>query len=384
MNSLIAFADEFGNNSFDFKEQGSHFIIASVIIKSEKIKEISRSLDLIRFKYFQKGEIKSSKIGQNHKRRKIILKEICKLDFTIYAVIVDKTKLYAEGFKYKQPFYKFLNGILYKELFKTFPELELKIDEHGGNDYLVGFKKYVEKNHIRDLFSGSNLIIKNSNHELGIQLADLVAGTLGYIFDKNKKSIESQYFYELIKPKISSLNHFPKKNNLKNHEVTDTENNFDLIVASLSLRKIFDFIDTTNINTEEKRDQISFLKLLLLYNQSNFKNTYTTSNEFIKHLNINRPSILSKEQFAKIIANLRDKGVLIATSRDGYKIPTTILDLKKYIKHGNNIVFPIINRIQECRNSILLATQNSCDILDINEFRKLKKIIDVQNKDQII
>lgn len=152
MNSLIAFADEFGNNSFDFEEQGSHFIIASVIIKSEKIKEISRSLELIRLKYFQKGEIKSSKIGQSHNRRKIILKEVCKLDFTIYAVIVDKTKLYAEGFKYKQPFYKFLNGILYKELFKTFPELELKIDEHGGNDYLIGFKKYVEKNHIRDLF----------------------------------------------------------------------------------------------------------------------------------------------------------------------------------------------------------------------------------------
>ena len=208
INSLIAYADEFGNNSFDFKEQGSHFIIASVILKSEKVNEISKSLEIVRSKYFQESEIKSNKIAANHKRRKIILREVCKLDFTIYAVIVDKTKLYSDGFRYKQSFYKFLNGLLYKELFKTFPELELKIDEHGGNDYLVGFKKYVEKNHIRDLFSGSNLSIKNSNHELGIQLADLIAGTLGYIFDKNKKSDESQDFYKILESKISSLNFF--------------------------------------------------------------------------------------------------------------------------------------------------------------------------------
>ena len=383
INSLIAYADEFGNNSFDFKEQGSHFIIASVILKPEKVNEISKSLEIIRSKYFQQSEIKSNKIAANHKRRKIILKEVCKLDFTIYAVIVEKNKLYSEGVRYKQSFYKFLNGILYKELFRTFPELELKIDEHGGNDYLVGFKKYVEKNHIRDLFSGSNLSIKNSNHELGIQLADLIAGTLGYIFDKNKKSDESQEFFKILEPKISSLNFFPKKTNFRNYVTDESANSFDQVVANLSLRKIFDFIDVTNANTIEKKDQISVLKLLLLYNQSNIKNKYTKGSEFIKHFNINRSNVLSKEQFAKIIANLRDKGILIATSRDGYKIPTTVLELKKYIKHGNNIVFPIINRIQECRNSILLATQNSFDILDVNEFRKLKKIIDNEKFDQI-
>lgn len=377
INSLIAYADEFGNNSFDFKEQGSHFIIASVILKSEKVNEISKSLEIVRSKYFQESEIKSNKIAANHKRRKIILREVCKLDFTIYAVIVDKTKLYSDGFRYKQSFYKFLNGLLYKELFKTFPELELKIDEHGGNDYLIGFKKYVEKNHIRDLFSGSNLSIKNSNHELGIQLADLIAGTLGYIFDKNKKSDESQDFYKILESKISSLNFFPKKTNFRNYVTDESANSFDQVVATLSLRKIYDFIDVTNANTSEKKDQISFLKLLLLYNQTNIKNKYTKGSEFIKHFNINRPTVLSKEQFStKIIANLRDKGILIATSRDGYKIPTTVLELKKYIKHGNNIVFPMINRIQECRNSILLATQNSFDILDSNEFRKMKKIID--------
>ena len=34
--NITAFADEFGNNSFDFDSQGTHFIIATVICKNEK------------------------------------------------------------------------------------------------------------------------------------------------------------------------------------------------------------------------------------------------------------------------------------------------------------------------------------------------------------
>ena len=34
--NITAFADEFGNNSFDFKTQGSHFIIVTVICRNEK------------------------------------------------------------------------------------------------------------------------------------------------------------------------------------------------------------------------------------------------------------------------------------------------------------------------------------------------------------
>lgn len=132
MKKVIAFADEFGNNSFDFDKQGSHFIIASIIINEDDINEIYVQLEAIRKKFFQSGEIKSSKVKDNHKRRILILRELNKVNFSVYAVIIDKRKLFGEGFKYKQSFHKYLNGILYKELYRTFPQLELKVDEHGG------------------------------------------------------------------------------------------------------------------------------------------------------------------------------------------------------------------------------------------------------------
>ncbi len=48
------------------------------------------------------------------------------------------------------------------------------------------FKKYVQKNHIRNLFSGSDFYIEKSHNDLGVQLADFMAGTLGFIFTKRK------------------------------------------------------------------------------------------------------------------------------------------------------------------------------------------------------
>ncbi len=92
--NIIAFADEFGNNSFDFETQGTHFIVATVICKKENLEKLQKDIDAIRRKHgFQTGEMKSSGVAQNHLRRIRILEDIAKLDIAIYAVIVDKTKL---------------------------------------------------------------------------------------------------------------------------------------------------------------------------------------------------------------------------------------------------------------------------------------------------
>lgn len=186
--NITAFADEFGNNSFDFTTQGTHFIVATVICKNENLDKVQRDIDAIRKKHgFQTGEIKSSGVATNYARRKRILEDIAKMDISIYAVIVDKRKLDGKGFGIKKSFYKYLNNLLYKELYRTFTNIELYVDEHGGNDYMLEFKKYVEKNHQRNLFTGSEFYIQNSKQSYFIQLADFIAGSLGYIFDETKK-----------------------------------------------------------------------------------------------------------------------------------------------------------------------------------------------------
>ncbi len=94
-------------------------------------------------------------------------------------------------------------------------------------------------------------------------------------------------------------------------------------------------------------------------------------------MNVNREGELTKEIIvSKVIGDLRDKGILIASRRKGYKIPTSVQDMKGFINHGKNIVLPVLRRIDVCREAILLATTKEYDILDEPEFKKLKELIE--------
>ena len=85
---MHAFVDEFGAFGFDFANTGcsSHFIISAIIVNEQDLDVVSRGVENIRRIYFQQGEMKSSKIGRNHKRRITILNELKKLPFHIFAV----------------------------------------------------------------------------------------------------------------------------------------------------------------------------------------------------------------------------------------------------------------------------------------------------------
>ncbi|MBW8360826.1 MAG: DUF3800 domain-containing protein [Kaistella sp.] len=376
--NLIAFADESGNNSFNFKEQGSHFVVATVIAKKGNLDKIKEGIDEIRKKHkFQTGEIKSSGVAGNHKRRIAILQDLVKLDIFVYAVVVDKTKLNGKGFEFKKSFYKYLNNLLYRELFRTFPEIDLYVDEHGANDYMVEFKKYVEKNHPKNLFYGYEFNVLDSKKSEFIQLADFIAGTLNYIYDENKKSEYSKEFEDLLIPIISGITFFPRDYTLEEYLKSNIDEDFDKKIAEVSYIRAIDFIEKEKMDSQQRIDQANFLKLLLLLQRVYPKNKFTTTNELMKHMNQGREDDLKEEYFrTKVVGSLRDRGVLIASSRTGYKIPTTERDLNSFINHGKRIILPMLNRISEARKTIKFATGNDLDILQKPEFEELKKLLE--------
>ena len=378
MAAISAFVDEFGNNSFKFTEQGSHFIVAAIISKDENLSDLKEAIGRIRKAHnFQSGEIKSSGVGKNHARRKRVLEDLTKLPISVYAVLVDKRELKGTGFEHKRSFYKFLNNLLYKELFRTFPSLDLYVDEHGSNDFMREFKAYVEKHHQRTLFSGSDFNIINSENHQCIQIADFVAGTLGYIFDESKKSESSDDFLGILKPIISSLSFFPKRWSFDEFKNSNLDQSFDPKIAEVSFLRIQDFIDRTKGDDQQKKDQINFLKLLLLLQRAYARNRYVSTKEIFSHLNQSRSNPLKEEYFrTKVVGGLRDTGVLIASSRAGYKIPTSCKDLDNFVKHGRRIIIPMLNRIKSAREAIKLATGNELDLLSKPDFKELQDILD--------
>lgn len=378
---ILAFADEYGNNSFDFTSQGTHFIVASIVINEEEREAIETALETIRKRYFQTGEIKSRKVGDDHRRRQLILQELVKLNFSIYALVTDKEKLYGEGFKYKEPFYKYLNGLLYKELYKAFPKLRLYVDELGENHFLRGFKKYVHKNHIRDLFSGAEFETGESKTSLIIQLADFIAGTLGRCYDRSKDLSYRDKFLQTLEPRLSGINHFPKEFKTIQIATEEQANEHDSEISRYAANLAIDFIETKVPRLQEDMDQINCVKLLLLHQNVFGAQKYLSAKELMKHLEVGRERPLQDQQFrSTVIGRLRDQGLLIASSskgdKKGYRLPTSAHDLVKFLDHGNSLVLPILNRIQICRERVKLATGNRLDILAKEEFSKLTRILE--------
>ena len=71
MNTKYAYVDEFGAFGYNFESEGcsTHFIITAIIVDEKDISVVKQNVEIIRDKYFPNGEIKSSRIGKDHRKR---------------------------------------------------------------------------------------------------------------------------------------------------------------------------------------------------------------------------------------------------------------------------------------------------------------------------
>ncbi|WP_041734989.1 hypothetical protein [Dyadobacter fermentans] len=76
-----------------------------------------------------------------------------------------------------------------------------------------------------------------------------------------------------------------------------------------------------------------------------------------------------------MIAQLRDAGVLIASSSRGYKLPASQGDLYDFVSHSNTIIAPMLSRVKRFHDQVHMATSGKIDILEHDEFSLIRKVI---------
>lgn len=382
-NTKYAFIDEFGAFGYDFSSPGctTHFIISAIIVDENDLQTVSDGVDAIRHKHFQLGEIKSSKIGKNHKRRITILNEIKQLPFHIFTFVCDKQKVYENsGLRFKQPFYKFLNNIVYQELRITYSNLIITADEVGGNDYLQSFADYVKSKEIPlDLFDYSLFKFDNSKHNAIIQLADIISGSLAYNFDKRKKDDAEGYNYlSILGDKILRIKEFPETFDSFNVCQNNLNPEYNPEIADICYRKAKHFIET-HLNTEdtEIKQQIAILNYLLFRFMNKSPRKYIPTRELINQLVFLGYEKMSLQAFRnKIIAKLRDNEVIISSSTSGYKIPSTEKELYDFINHGKSIIMPMLSRLKTCNDVIKMGTDGKINLFEKAEYHSLSKMFE--------
>lgn len=382
-NIKYAFIDEFGAFGYDFNNSGctTHFIIVAVVVDENNLSDVAEGVEIIRKKYFQQGEIKSSKIGRNHKRRISILNELKQLPFHVFAFVCDKRKIYENsGLRYKQSFYKFLNNIVHQELRIAYSNLIITADEVGGNDYLQSFAAYVRSKEIPlDLFDNSLFRFENSKHSVIIQVADIICGSLAYHYDVQKNTEIDGYNYQsLLGDKILRIKEFPETFETFNVSQNDLNPEYNPEIADICYRKAKYFIEThSNTEDVEVKQQISVLNYLLFRFMNKSPRKYIPTKELINQLVYLGYDKLSLQTFRnKIIAKLRDNEVIISSSTGGYKIPSTEKELYDFVNHGKSIIMPMMSRLKTCNDVIRMGTNGKINLFEKTEYQSLAKMFD--------
>lgn len=383
MERVYAFTDEYGAYGWDFSKENvsTHFIITAIIVKESDVDFMKKSIESVRKHHFQTGEMKSSKVGKNHSRRLRIIQDFKDLPFSIFSVVIDKRECeHMVGLKYKKPFYKFMNNIVHKELRRAFSNLTIVADEIGGSEYMKSFISYVEgKQELPNLFGETEFSFSPSHNDVLIQLADFISGTLSFAYDPMRKAAGIPQYTKILNSKIIKIMIYPQKYETFMVNSCSILENYEETIANLCFKQAVLFLEKNkNIDDEDVNAQVIVLEYLLFrFMNGNSNNGYIKTKELKSQLKYMGYSDISTSTFRlKIICKLRDKGVIIASSSKGYKIPSKEAELYDFVNHGASVVIPMLERLRKCRDLVKMATNNELDLFAHDEFRKLRHYFD--------
>jgi hypothetical protein len=203
-----------------------------------------------------------------------------------------------------------------------------------------------------------------------VQIADIIAGSvIQHIIDPTAPDI-----LKIFSGKIRDVINFPNIT-LPYNAGLNADTSFNEQIYTLADQCATNYIENNkNSDEEDTRLRVLFLRHLLftVHNVSVSKFIYST--ELTRWLsNLSEKRVTRDYLYRKIIAPLRDIGVLIASSAHGYKIPTCIDDVYTYVNQTSGIVSPMLNRIEKCRDLIYKQTDGALDILNDAAMIKFKR-----------
>ncbi len=391
MDRLYAFIDESGAFGGDTRNPSvsKYFIVTAIILKKEDLKNAKLCTEQICKQNFGTSEMKSSGIGSNSKRRLKILNELNAIPYKYFSLVVDKEKLTSyrfPGLKYKKSFYKFLNNIIYCELRKTFPLIDITADSTGSTGFSESFLKYMKtKIDPGNLFEDQNIYLHDSKTDILIQIADIVSGTLSYIYDERKQDSQKKNYEDLLESHKLKVEFYPKDYRDFNIYESALATEYEPDIAEICFHSAKEFLNLYESSSDDDvKIQIEVVEYLLFRFINNNQRNYISTKEIIDFLNNIGYEEISKYYFrTKIIGKLRDFGVIIASSSKGYKIPTCKQDLLDFVEHNNSIILPMVYRLKKCCDKIYIGTMKETDLLESPKYNKLKQIcniLDLENK----
>ncbi|MNF65597.1 hypothetical protein D3C84_473640 [compost metagenome] len=281
------------------------------------------------------------------------------------------------GLQFKKSFIKHVNGLLYERLFSNCLNLQMTVDEHGGEEFQESLKAYVHARYVDDLFGDDQTFqTKSSKDDVLIQVADFFAGSVAQIYEeKTDAEIVTVYKRMLRDLTLGLIEWPPKYQSLLPPPVADSHY-ADYQVHQEALRQADRFIAKVGKHPDEdERLQLCILDYLRF--QSEFvSKDYVSTGEIKSHLMQRGFGELNEQKIRSSgIAKLRDSDVIITSAAKGYKIPQMRADINDFLAMTSGQIVPQLERIKKARDVYMLSSRAEYDILKAANLPELEKLL---------
>ena len=373
---VYIYGDEFGTSSMNLQAQNevSHFVYSAIVVSENNLKKAYEIRDYISKNFFQGQKIrsKSRALKKIDKRLKALQYLSNNLDFKIYTVVVDKSKIKSEGLQIKEVFYKYFQKIFASNIISDYQLFEIYVDELISEEYKQEMYSYLNKNlSIQSLFSNYKMV--DDKNEVLVQLADLVAGSLGRVFAHSHYVKEASDIIDALIGKMTPPEYFPYRYQVP--AVSKSNNSSSELVTRFVVKDVIEYINQ-NSKSDPKVDLLKFLYFCFRINPNQLVDVHSIQGSLSRlHKNI------TVEQIRTLIRDLRYDGILVVTAagRSGYKLAKDENDISAYFNHYLNYVKPMLRKMEVANNKLKKLDVDN-HLMDSQKFLLLKQLINVSEK----
>ncbi len=378
---MWAFVDESGDPNLHVAAGATtHFAICAICVPDEELATFRSAAETIRERYFQKGEIKSKLVGtKNRKRRLEILRAMAEGGYRGYALVLDKERLRRDtGLEYRGSFMKYFSRVVYDPLLRAHPHARIVADRHGTESFMASFIAYHRKRHrpaddeqLSLELDDTRISFAESSHELGIQWADFVSGSLRIAYSEPKEG-RFREIYDLVRPQLMGLQLWPPG---RRSDVAPRVDVRESSIGPLAIERAETWVREHDESDDEHDDKRRIV-LLALLDAAYGESPYLTLDALHERVQALGHDVSRDFVRRKLIASLRDDGAVIVSSSQGYCIPREMGQVETYLDRMQEEVVPILRRIGRIDETLRIASLNRLRVLDRPRYVDLRRLVE--------
>ncbi len=188
---MLVFIDESGDSGLRIESGSSRFFTIGLVV-FEDLEEATACDQRIQLLKKELGWTRESEFhfkNNSDRVRKAVLQAVAPYSFFYYGIVINKDpeKLYGEGFRSKNSFYKYTCSLVFENAKEKLQDAIVVVDRSGGLDFRSQLATYLRKRMNKDKKILKQVKMQRSESNNLLQLADYVAGAINRSVSNNKK-----------------------------------------------------------------------------------------------------------------------------------------------------------------------------------------------------